>query len=332
MRIGTFSPARLPHSANIYIEYITRELEYLNIQIIRFSEKESLPDNVDIYWDPRSMGGVHPYLPLKETNKPVIVTVHGAGPFSLSAREYYTDFRHALLGKLSSSRNLCKWKFFNDRLVTIITVSEYAKKEINKKLYINNDKIVPIYHGIDHSIFRFSLDKENNEKFLLHISQYQPKKNVERLFLAYKNVSSVDKPKLVAVIPDYCKPSISSDIEIINSPMNHEQLVRLYNNALGFIFPSLHETFGMPILEAMACGCPVITSNVCACPEVAGDAALLVNPRSVEDIASAILRLVSDVELRKSLREKGLKRSKKFSWEKSAEEHFKVFNEVLTKA
>jgi glycosyltransferase involved in cell wall biosynthesis len=111
--------------------------------------------------------------------------------------------------------------------------------------------------------------------------------------------------------------------------MNHEQLVRFYNNAIGFVFPSLHETFGMPILEAMACGCPVITSNVCACPEIAGDAALLVNPRSVEDIAAAILRIITESELRNNLREKGLKRSKIFKWEKSAKEHLKVFYDVL---
>ena len=127
----------------------------------------------------------------------------------------------------------------------------------------------------------------------------------------------------MAVIPDYLNQRVSSDIEIINSPMNHEELFRFYNKAIGFVFPSLHETFGMPILEAMACGCPVITSNVSACPEIAGDAALLVNPRSVEDIAAAILRLITDNELRSNLREEGLKRSKMFSWEKSAEEHLK---------
>ena len=186
MRIATFFPSGLPHSAIIYIENIVREFESMYIKIIRFSQNESLPDNVDLYWDPRCMGGIHPYIHLKKAEKPVIVTVHGAGPFSLSAREYYTDFKHALLGKLSNFMNLRKWRFFNDRLAAIITVSEYAKREINKELCLNDEKIVPIYHGIDHSIFKLSLDNENKESFLLHISQYQPKKNVERLFSLMK--------------------------------------------------------------------------------------------------------------------------------------------------
>lgn len=95
------------------------------------------------------------------------------------------------------------------------------------------------------------------------------------------------------------------------------------------MFPSLHETFGMPILEAMACGCPVITSNVTACPEVAGDAALLVNPRSVDEIANAMRRLMEEQELRETLWERGLKRALQFTWRKSAKKHLEVFEKVL---
>jgi glycosyltransferase involved in cell wall biosynthesis len=112
--------------------------------------------------------------------------------------------------------------------------------------------------------------------------------------------------------------------------MNHGELVTYYKRAVGFIFPSLHESFGMPILEAMACGCPVITSNTTACKEVAGDAALLVNPYSVDEITSAMERLVEDSALRRSLREKGIKRASMFTWKKSAQEHLKVFEGALT--
>lgn len=94
------------------------------------------------------------------------------------------------------------------------------------------------------------------------------------------------------------------------------------------MFPSLRESFGMPILEAMACGCPVITSNISACPEVAGDAALLVDPYSVDDIAGAMKRLIEDEPLRQSLRQKGLSRSRQFTWRKSARDHLKVFEKI----
>ncbi len=96
------------------------------------------------------------------------------------------------------------------------------------------------------------------------------------------------------------------------------------------MFPSLHETFGLPILEAMACGCPVITSDVGACPEVAGDSALFVNPRSVDDITNAMKRLIEDDSLRQLLRQKGLARSQQFTWRKSADEHLKIFEKAVT--
>jgi len=84
----------------------------------------------------------------------------------------------------------------------------------------------------------------------------------------------------------------------------------------------------MPIIEAMACGCPVITSNVTACPEVAGDAAILVNPYNTEEIAEATYKILSDEKLREELKQKGLKRAKEFTWEKCAKEHLKVYKEV----
>jgi glycosyltransferase involved in cell wall biosynthesis len=97
-----------------------------------------------------------------------------------------------------------------------------------------------------------------------------------------------------------------------------EDLSSVYRGALGFVFPSLYEGFGLPPLEAMACGTPVLTSNVCALPETVGDAALLVNPIDVEAIADGIRRLVEDSALRNDLRQHGLDRSRQFSWEATA--------------
>jgi glycosyltransferase involved in cell wall biosynthesis len=108
-----------------------------------------------------------------------------------------------------------------------------------------------------------------------------------------------------------------------------KNLAYIYNLANLFIFPSLYEGFGLPPLEAMASGCPVVVSNVASLPEVCGDAAYYVNPYDVESIADGIYKVVNDKELRENLVQKGLERAKLFSWEKSAREHLKVFEEVL---
>ena len=107
-------------------------------------------------------------------------------------------------------------------------------------------------------------------------------------------------------------------------------LVVLYNGAELLSFPSLYEGFGLPLIEAMACGTPVVTSNVPSLKEISGDAAVFVNPMNTEDISIGILKLLSDNDLRKSLKEKGLKRAANFTWEKTAQETAKVYEEILT--
>ena len=106
-------------------------------------------------------------------------------------------------------------------------------------------------------------------------------------------------------------------------------LVYFYNLAEVFLFPSLYEGFGLPVLEAMACGCPVITSNISALPEVVGDAAILVNPYSVEEISTAMEKVLTNKTLRLELAEKGLKRAREFSWKKNARETLELYKKVL---
>ena len=127
----------------------------------------------------------------------------------------------------------------------------------------------------------------------------------------------------------YDQKSVISGLKIINHNLDIEEIVMYYRNALALVFTTLHEGYGLPIIEAMACGCPVVTSNVTACVEVAGDAALTVNPRSVEEIKQAMLVMMDDEE-REKLYPLMFKQLKKFGWNKSAAEHKAVF-ESLTK-
>jgi glycosyltransferase involved in cell wall biosynthesis len=108
-----------------------------------------------------------------------------------------------------------------------------------------------------------------------------------------------------------------------------DELPALYNGADLFVFPSLYEGFGLPVLEAMACGTPVITSNVSSLPEVAGNAALLVDPYNVDELADAMRRILSDPALAADLRARGLERAQQFSWERTAQETLAVYKHVL---
>jgi glycosyltransferase involved in cell wall biosynthesis len=107
-----------------------------------------------------------------------------------------------------------------------------------------------------------------------------------------------------------------------------EDIRLLYSHADLFVFPSIYEGFGMPVLEAMACGAPVITSNRTALPEVAGDAAVLVNPEDAEELGEAMVRVLEDQTLRATLKEKGLKRAKQFTWERAARQTMALYREL----
>ena len=328
MRLGIYNPIRLAHSGRLYVENIVRELKKSGVKTIFMSGKEPLPADVDLYWDPRSMGGLAPFKGLKNVGRPVVVSVHGAAPFSLPAREYYPDVFKAAALKLYNMKKLRDWRPFRGRLAAVITVSAFAKKEIEECLDLKGEKIVPIHHGVDHSLFKPS-ESPQEKPYLLTISHFQPKKNVFRLFSAYNRLPMGGKPSLIAVVPGYKKKEVGRGIRVIRTPMAQEKLVELYQGAMFFLFPSLTESFGMPLVEAMACGCPVITSRGSACEEITANAALLVNPRSTEEIASAIETLIVDEKLREVLRAKGIRQAATFTWQKSAREHLKVFEGVL---
>jgi glycosyltransferase involved in cell wall biosynthesis len=218
----------------------------------------------------------------------------------------------------------------------IITVSQATRQALETFLPTAKGKTTVIYHGVA-SHFR-PLPAEVVEDFkratqlqrcLLYIGSAKPHKNLPRLLQAFARVRA--QCPHVELVMLGVEPSV-----LLEHPtgirtyhcVSDEHLVRWYNAAEALILPSLNEGFGLPTLEAMACGTPVIASNVAALPEVVGDAGLLVNPWDVEALAQAIGRLLVDHDLRHDLREKGLKRAQCFSWAKTAEQTLKVYREV----
>lgn len=331
MKLAILTRHHEPFSLRIYRENIVRELIILGIEVLPFTEDGSIPERCDLVWEPGLAGNHLPRPIFKKIQIPFVATVHGAAPFSMNWKDIYPTPFNALRGKLQNYQTLAAWHWFRSKLSAVISVSEYGAQEISLVFGLQRSLIFPIYHGVEHNIFQVN-DKRPTDAHphLLQVAQYQTKKNVKRVFSAYSKLPKQNCPELIVVLPGYRGKTVEiKGIKLIREGLSHIELAALYRGALGFIFPSLHETFGMPILEAMACGCPVITSNSTACAEIAGDAALLVSPRSVDEIAHAIGRLIEDESLRESLRQKGLARSQQFTWRKSAEGHLKVFKKAL---
>ncbi len=328
MRIG-YLDYTLGLSIRIYVDRIVQEIRNLGISMVPFGFGDPLPEDVDVYWDPRQTATTLPTERFNKAKKPCVATIHDGTPFLLWPWEFFPDLRTVFRRYRKSSLDVIRWRRSKIQLAAIITVSHNQKVAIERILGLRGQNIIPIYLGVDHELF-MPLSTGGEEKpFFLHVSHYVPRKNVDRVKSAYRKLPSQNKPELVAVLPGYKNAKLYEGIRVIPNRLSHRELVTLYQKSMGFVFPSLYEGFGIPIIEAMACGCPVITSNVSACPEVAGDAALLVNPRSVNDIANAMQRLIDEPDLRQSLRLKGIDRAKMFSWRKCAEEHLRVFEQVL---
>ncbi len=118
--------------------------------------------------------------------------------------------------------------------------------------------------------------------------------------------------------------------QVLQFNLDDDSLAYFYKNALAFIFPSLYEGFGIPVLESFACGCPVVCSNVSSLPEIAGEAACYFDPYSEESIKNSVVKILTDSNLREELINKGYEQLKKFSWQKTAEQTKKIYESVLT--
>ena len=180
----------------------------------------------------------------------------------------------------------------------------------------------------------------NYGQYLLYVGTLEPRKNLKRLLQAYhlfRDSHSECVPMVLAGANGWLNHSLFDEID--RSPWKSEikilgyipkaELPALYAGAIAFVYPSIYEGFGLPPLEAISCGTAVITSNNSSLPEVVGDAALLIEPEASDDIASAMLKIVTDVSLRGTLRQRGLERAKIFDWRITAERTLDVYTKTL---
>lgn len=219
----------------------------------------------------------------------------------------------------------------------ILCNSKATAKDITYFFGINPRKITPILLAHDADNFSFlNLPKSN---YFLYIGRQDPYKNLQRLITAFAVIPNYRKYQLwIAGTPDTrytpVLQALIDKLELANyvkflDYVAYSQLPIIINSAIALVFPSLWEGFGFPVLEAMACGTPVITSNVSSMPEVAGQAAILVNPYSTAEISQAMEKISNSQELTSQLSQLGLERAKKFSWDKTGIATVEVLSRYL---
>jgi len=272
---------------------------------------------------------------------PSVVTVHDLG------------YRHFPDAHPLMQRVYLDWSTrFSARAAThLIADSEATKNDLIRFYNIPAEKITVIYPGRDESLqpvdpspirAKYHLPEE----YILHVGTLQPRKNLLRLIEAWHSFvlrpssSVLRPPSSVALVlagrPGWLSAPILAKARAVPAGrirlldyVPDEDLAGLYSGARAFVFPSLYEGFGFPVLEAMACGTPVICSNTSSLPELAGDAALLVDPTDTEALAATVIRVLSEPDRRAALIEKGFEQVKKFSWEKAARETMGVLEKVM---
>ena len=231
------------------------------------------------------------------------------------------------------------------RADAVIAISEHTRQDLIRIFDFPPDRVEVIYQGIADSYFettpegttavraKYGLDKP----YILHVGTIEPRKNINRLFDAYEQL----KPSLREEFPLVLVGSIGwadkATVKRVESPpegvrylryIPEEDLPFITAGATVCVYPSLYEGFGLPVPQAMATGVPMLTSNVSSLPEVAGDAAILVDPRSQAEITAGLERLLTSPSLREELIAKGRQRVQRFRWERSAKETWDYFERV----
>lgn len=278
------------------------------------------------------------HIPLNHVSiampRPYVVTIHDVNELKFPAR---SGLRQDWIA-YRARRGLT-------RAARVLTVSAATRRDVEELLTIPGERIEQIYNAIDERFFintaqvreeqvRVIERYQINAPFLLYAGTIRPHKNIPRLVEAFAVLRGelakhpVYKDLRLVIMGDEISKNPALRRTVIQTRMEHavrflgfvpfETLRAFYRMAAVFVFPSLYEGFGLPPLEAMACGTPVVASNVSSLPEVVGDAAMIVNPENVFDIARGVREALLDSELRVELCRRGLERARQFNWDRTA--------------
>jgi glycosyltransferase involved in cell wall biosynthesis len=326
--VKRFSPKHRFKGRNRIIEYINR-----------YYSKSSLNSDKDYdlfhptYYDPYFLKAID--------DTPFIITIHDFAhesfPGSFNKLDYTARYKKILA--LEADR--------------IIAISEFTKNDIMKNYGVPESKIDVIYHASSISSIneQHPITKMNNvsteyevnkslqlpENFILYIGKRNTYKNFPFFLKAFKEVLSQKNNYYVVCVGGgkfnrneinlLEKLHLTDKIMQINA--DDKSLGYIYSKANVFVFPSLYEGFGIPVLEAFSCGCPAVLSNNTALPEVGGNAALYFDPENIDNLTMVLLKILGDPELRNKLKKEGIERAKLFSWEKTAKKTFEVYKKTI---
>lgn len=289
----------------------------------RFAVSGSVPRHAHVMWHPAN--GT-----FFRSKAPAVATIHDAVPFRYphENRRHSRRDQEPFLRSAQSARR-------------IVAVSHFGADEIHGVLNVPRDRITVIYHGVATSFvpgeYRPQAPLREGEYFLFIGDPIaEPRKNFDMLYEAYGLAWPQHDGPAIAIAGARA-PSLTGVVHAGNfsddlASETNDALRNLYRGALALLMPSYHETFGMPMLEAMACGTPVVAASASCLPEIAGDAALFAPPRDPHAWSGALRRISSDGDSRAALIGKGVERARNFQWKQSAQAHLDLFRDVATVA
>ncbi|KXG78348.1 N-acetylgalactosamine-N,N'-diacetylbacillosaminyl-diphospho-undecaprenol 4-alpha-N-acetylgalactosaminyltransferase [Fervidicola ferrireducens] len=267
---------------------------------------------------------------------PLITTIHDVIEFR---RSEFGDTKLSLRHRLSRAYRMGVLPYVARLSDAIITVSEYSRRDISQILKVPLQKITVTYEAptISHASLG-NIEKTCSllgipQKYIFALGALDKRKNTAKLLEAYHQLRSQTNTDVALVVAGIEKPEVFAPLARegvhLFGFLPDEIIAVLYRHAIFFVYPSLYEGFGLPVLEAMACGTPVICSGTTSVAEVAGEAALKLDPNSISDLSAKMKQLLDNPELRIELARKGILRAKEFSWERCAQDTLSIYRKVM---